>query len=269
MKKVLTLLTSFSLIATSSVLVVSCKNDGLKDKLEKPKDISDHKDKNEKKSEKNDGKTPHDMNQMSQSDEGQGEKGNRSNSDSSNINKNNIFSSAEDEKFFIYGYNKWLEGARKGNAEHIINPDNPNEILLLGFTKENKGKEEVYKLKQIPTNVNKVPKWLPLKVTSLEEAFKNNISEKIDGIEFWDTSKITNMYQTFYGAKKFNQDISNWKTNNVDNMNYMFFDAESFKGDLSKWKVPKSFYSQTFDKYSGIQGKTQLLPQFNKPISNS
>ncbi|WP_331852758.1 lipoprotein [Mycoplasma mycoides] len=30
MKKVLTLLTSFSLIATSSVLVVSCKTSGLK-----------------------------------------------------------------------------------------------------------------------------------------------------------------------------------------------------------------------------------------------
>nr|WP_050901082.1 BspA family leucine-rich repeat surface protein [Mycoplasma mycoides] len=77
------------------------------------------------------------------------------------------------------------------------------------------------------------------------------------------------MNRTFFGAKKFNGDISKWKTDNVEDITYMFFNAELFKGDLSKWKVPKTFYSETFDKYSGIQGKAQLLPQFNKPISNS
>ncbi|QVJ95677.1 BspA family leucine-rich repeat surface protein [Mycoplasma mycoides] len=255
MKKVLTLLTSFSLIATSSVLVVSCKTNGVKGKVEESKDGANLK-------EQNNNKTPEDMNKISQSDEGQSERENRTNPTLSNKTKDNIFSSAEDEKYFIYGYNKWLEDGKKGNAEHVINPDNPNEILLLGYTKETKGRKEVYKLKQIPTNVNKVPKWLPQKVTSLESAFKNNENEKINRIEFWDTSKITNMYQTFFGASRFNQDISKWKTSNVDDFSYMFYGASAFKIDLKDWNISKGPFPVQFAKNSGFEKQKDLWPRF-------
>ncbi|CBW53934.1 Conserved hypothetical protein, predicted lipoprotein, DUF285 family [Mycoplasma mycoides subsp. capri LC str. 95010] len=257
MKKVLTLLTYFSLITTASIFVVSCKNDGIKGKVEKSKDIPVHKDKIVENKEDKKDESHKSMISIPKGDKVENQRENESNS-----TKDNIFSSAEDEKHFIYGYNKWLEDGKKGNAEHVINPDNPNEILFLGFTKENKGRKEVYKLKQIPTNVNKVPKWLPQKVTSLESAFKNNENEKISGIEFWDTSKITNMYQTFFGASRFNQDISKWKTSNVDDFSYMFYGASAFKVDLKDWNISKGPFPVQFAKNSGFEKQKDLWPRF-------
>nr|WP_265503414.1 lipoprotein [Mycoplasma mycoides] len=130
MKKVLTLLTSFSLIATSSVLVVSCKTNGLKGKVEKSKDISI----NSSKKEKDESKDPETMKEKSQSDQSHNNSG--SSSGSLSITNDNILSSIEDENLFIYGYNKWLKDSKNGKSEHFINPKNPNEILLLGYTKK-------------------------------------------------------------------------------------------------------------------------------------
>ncbi|QVK02979.1 BspA family leucine-rich repeat surface protein [Mycoplasma mycoides] len=255
MKKVLTLLTSFSLIATSSVLVVSCKTDGLNGKVEKPEDMS----RNSSKKEENKDKNGNTMKDSPQDDQPQGN--HNSNSSFSNKAINNIFSSTEDEKELIKkNYDRILK-EKSGTADHILNPENPNEILVFGFEKTQNPKDG-YKLKQIPTNVNKVPGVLPQKVTSLEGAFKNNENENIDGIENWDTSKIKNMYQTFYGAKNFNGDISKWKTDQVEDMNYMFYDANAFTRDLSGWKVPKSFSPTAFAKYSGLENQTKLWPKF-------
>ena len=41
----------------------------------------------------------------------------------------------------------------------------------------------------------------------------------------------------FYGAKKFNQNISILYFSNVTNMAQMFFDADSFDQDISSWEV--------------------------------
>nr|VZS00680.1 hypothetical protein MF5582_00720 [Mycoplasma feriruminatoris] len=255
MKKILTMLTSFSLIATSSVLVVSCKTDDFKKIFETPKNLSDSNKSNENNKEALESKKETLKSDQLKEDD--------SNSSSFNTyNKDNILSSIEDEREFIYGYNKWLEDGKKGNVDHFFNPKNPNEILLLGFTKEHNGKKEVYKLKSIPTNVNKVPKSLPHKVTSLESAFKNNINENIDGIEFWDTSRITSMYQTFFGAKKFNGDITKWKTENVTNFDYMLSGADSFNRDLSNWNVSKDPFQVGFAKYSDFDNNRNFWPPF-------
>ncbi|QVK08714.1 BspA family leucine-rich repeat surface protein [Mycoplasma mycoides] len=262
MKKLLTILGSIGLIATISAAVIACDDKNQQKNLTKSK--LDEKSKKEEKHNKSDSTNSESSTKISQKDDK-----NHSKTNSSNGVKSNILSSIEDENLFIYGYNKWLEDSKNGKSEHFINPKNPNEILLLGYTKETRGRKDSYKLNSIPSNINKVPKSLPTKITSLEAAFKDNVNEIIDGIENWDTSRITNMNRTFHNAKKFNGDISKWKTDNVEDITYMFFNAESFKGDLSKWKVPKSFYSETFDKYSGIQGRTELLPQFKKPISSS
>nr|VZS00556.1 hypothetical protein MF5583_00664 [Mycoplasma feriruminatoris] len=257
MKKILTTLTSFTLIATSTILVASCKINTSDKKIKQLTNKPDSKIKEEE------NKTPESKKDMSQGDQPQNEveKGNLAHNNFGS--NNNIFSSIEDEKDFIQEYYKYWDGINKKDSPHVFNPNNPNEIFILGFEKESGNKGGI-KLKKIPKNVNKVPKILPRNITSLEGAFKDNENEKIDGIEFWNTSNIKNMYQTFYGAKKFNQDISGWDTRNVEDMNYMFFDAENFKRDLSKWSVPKAFYLNNFDKYSGIQDKEELRPKFKK-----
>ncbi|WFQ93720.1 BspA family leucine-rich repeat surface protein [Mycoplasma feriruminatoris] len=267
MKKMLTMLTSFSLITTSSILVVSCKIDGLDKKNEQSKKTPDPKANKEEN--KNDGKAPGSREEAMQSDEPKnGEHNNlvpKKDTNSHFDSKNNTFSSIEDESFFLKKYfkeyNDWLKERKDDNSPHFINPKDSTEVLILGYETTTNPKDGI-KLKQIPTNVNKVPKSLPKKVTSLESAFKDNVNGQISGIEFWDTSHIKNMYQTFFGAKKFNQDISNWNTDNVDNMNYMFGYAESFNQDLSKWKAIKSPYPTGFAKEAGFKNTKVLWPQF-------
>ncbi|EEH51983.1 uncharacterized protein MICPUCDRAFT_53436 [Micromonas pusilla CCMP1545] len=60
-----------------------------------------------------------------------------------------------------------------------------------------------------------------------------------ENMNSWDVSKVTDMYQMFYGASAFNGDISNWDVSSVTNMRNMFFGASSFNGDISKWDVSK------------------------------
>ena len=57
----------------------------------------------------------------------------------------------------------------------------------------------------------------------------NDLDENIS--RSWDVSNVTSMSAMFYGAKKFNQNISNWDVSNVTNMGQMFFDADSFDQD--------------------------------------
>ncbi|QVJ96523.1 BspA family leucine-rich repeat surface protein [Mycoplasma mycoides subsp. capri] len=259
MKKVLTLLTSFSLIATSSVLVVSCKTNGLKGKLEKSKDGADLKEQIEKE-EKNDNKTPDSSGKMTQNNKPKNDEENKNSASTHNVR--NILSEIYDERPYIKKYYEWIEKSKEDNLEHFINPYNSNEILILGYEKSMKNNKVEYTLKQIPTNVNKVPKTLPKNITSLESTFKNNVNQNIEGIEFWDTSNVNNMYQTFYGAKNFNQNISSWNTDKVENMSYMFAYANSFKQDLSKWKATKSPFPTGFANDAGFKDNKTLWPQF-------
>ncbi|WFQ94562.1 BspA family leucine-rich repeat surface protein [Mycoplasma feriruminatoris] len=253
MKKILTMLTSFSLIATSSVLVVSCKTDDFKKIFEKPKNLSENISKeNEKKLESTtkDAKNNHLENKSEQG----------------SSNKNNVFSSIEDDRAFfkeyINEYNKWLKKRTKDNSDHFINPKDPTEILILGYENSTTSKYGL-KLKQIPKNVKKVPSFLPKEITSLESAFKDNENTNIDGIEYWDTSHIKNMYQTFFGAKNFNGDIGKWKTNNVENFDYMLAWTESFNRDLSNWDVSKDRFQVGFAKNSTFESNKEFWPKFS------
>ncbi|EXU60331.1 BspA family leucine-rich repeat surface protein [Mycoplasma mycoides] len=252
MKKVLTLLTSFSLIATSSVLVVSCKTVDIKKLFEKPKNITENSSKKDEKKLESINKDSEDNHLKNKSELG-------------SSNKYNIFSSAEDDRIFfkeyVNEYNNWLKKRTKDNSDHFINPKDPTEILILGYEKSTNPKYGL-KLKQIPKNVKKVPSFLLKEITSLESAFKDNENANIDGIEYWDTSHIKNMYQTFFGAKNFNGDITRWKTDNVSNFDYMFFGASAFDKDLSNWNVLKDPFPVSFDKYSGFESKKELLPKF-------
>ncbi|WFQ94942.1 BspA family leucine-rich repeat surface protein [Mycoplasma feriruminatoris] len=120
------------------------------------------------------------------------------------------------------------------------------------------------KIKQIHKKTKKVPFHLPLKITSLDNAFRGSeaihienldkwkttnvryltetFSEAINfdqDINDWDVSNVFDMTQMFAGAKKFNKSLNSWNTANTKTMYGMFWDAENFNGDISKWSVKK------------------------------
>jgi len=64
---------------------------------------------------------------------------------------------------------------------------------------------------------------------------KDVIIKKYGPIGNWDTSKVTDMYNLFYFAENFNQDISNWDTSQVTDMNSMFCRAKSFNLENAPW----------------------------------
>lgn len=57
------------------------------------------------------------------------------------------------------------------------------------------------------------------------------------GLQNWDTSKITNMQQTFAWSASLSDllDLSKWNTSNVTNMNHMFGEAANTTEILNKW----------------------------------
>ncbi|UOE64847.1 DUF285 domain-containing protein [Mycoplasmopsis bovis] len=91
----------------------------------------------------------------------------------------------------------------------------------------------------MPKNTVEVPKHLPLKIKSLENAFLELKSDQVLNLDKWDVSNVINMGSMFFGASKFNQDISKWKTENVTNMSALFSGAENFDKPLNSWNVSK------------------------------
>ncbi|WP_232953201.1 BspA family leucine-rich repeat surface protein [Mycoplasmopsis bovis] len=111
--------------------------------------------------------------------------------------------------------------------------ENKTELKVIGWFVN---KDFDIQIEQISQNVNKVP-TLPGYINSLRNAFKDNLSDNIIGIENWDTKNVTDMSGVFWGAKNFNSNISKWDTSNVETMSSMFNDASKFDRDLSDWKT--------------------------------
>ena len=63
------------------------------------------------------------------------------------------------------------------------------------------------------------------------------------------------MREMFYGANKFNQDISNWDVSNVENMAWMFGNCKSFNQDISNWDVSNVIFDEGMFKYCQIEEK--------------
>jgi surface protein len=69
----------------------------------------------------------------------------------------------------------------------------------------------------------------------------NIIKKQISGTASlnWDTSKVTQMVQMFYGCYFFNQPLNNFNTSLVSNMLSMFGFCYSFNQPLNAWNVEK------------------------------
>ncbi|MHA1191805.1 MAG: BspA family leucine-rich repeat surface protein [Promethearchaeota archaeon] len=72
--------------------------------------------------------------------------------------------------------------------------------------------------------------------TTLASAFRDcYTTDKIDNMNDWDVSSVTNMTFMFYNAITFNQDIGSWDVSSVTDMSYMFRNANSFNQDIGSW----------------------------------
>jgi surface protein len=58
-------------------------------------------------------------------------------------------------------------------------------------------------------------------------------------ISKWDTRRVTDMHDMFYGCTAFNQDIGNWNTSQVKDMYAMFAKASAFNQDIGSWNTEK------------------------------
>ncbi|WP_434338180.1 hypothetical protein [Mycoplasma capricolum] len=78
----------------------------------------------------------------------------------------------------------------------VYNADK-TECSEIGYFTNDKNEIQIQEM--LPT-VKKVPSVLPKEITSLKFAFKDNENESIDGIQYWDTSNVNNMWGLFLGV---------------------------------------------------------------------
>ena len=89
------------------------------------------------------------------------------------------------------------------------------------------------------SNIDKIEnmdKWNVSSVTDMRYLFHSADLFNQD-IGDWDVSSVTSMRYMFTGAKSFNQDIGDWDVSSVTNMGSMFYNAYSFNQNISKWNV--------------------------------
>ena len=80
------------------------------------------------------------------------------------------------------------------------------------------------------------------KVTNLTRMFSGSNAEKINNLEYFDTSNAKDMSYLFYKCKAKELNISNWNTSNVTDMRSMFNSSAVESLDLSTWNIDKLNY---------------------------
>ena len=101
----------------------------------------------------------------------------------------------------------------------------------------------------------------------------------INNINFWDTSTITNMVNTFVYCYSFNDDISNWDVSNVTDFGGMFDNTSSFNQPIGSWDTSSAlsmvnmfFYSSNFNQDIGnwdVSNVTDMNDMFNSSSFNN
>ncbi|UWD35388.1 BspA family leucine-rich repeat surface protein [Mycoplasma cottewii] len=142
------------------------------------------------------------------------------------------------------------------NKSAVYEDNSKSNCVEIGYTKHKDGK---WQIEQFDRNTQKVPSKLPRFITSLRDAFKQNVSSEIEGIQHWNTRNVTSMWATFAQTPNFNQDISNWDMSNVKKTQSMFWEAKKFNQDINNWNM-----SNVTDVIFMFNGATE----FNGNISN-
>ncbi|QVK09183.1 BspA family leucine-rich repeat surface protein [Mycoplasma mycoides] len=294
MKKLLTFLSSFGLITTSSLLVISCKNNinaARKEKDNKEKQIdSEHMPSDQPKENTTKAEKPKPKRQATEE-----EKKKLETIFKEQENAFGTFHTYKDvvDQLLVYANekglkditlvdglneNEYLKEDRDGKGRNIV------KLKLYGsdvtFTPKKVLKDEVetiysedkkkvkqigykkifnkdIKIKKITELIEEVPVHLPLKITSLSGVFSESKIKTVRNLDKWNTKNIKSMFSVFENAKTFNQDISNWDTSNVTNMSGMFKDATQFNQSLNEWKVHNVIEME--DMFAGASSFNQNL----------
>ena len=115
-----------------------------------------------------------------------------------------------------------------------------------------------YEKENVEERFDKIEKWDTSLVTDMARLFYRHQNFN-DNISNWDTSNVTSMKSMFYSAKSFDQPIGNWNTSNVTSMNSMFYGATSFDQPIGNWNT-----SNVTSMNSMFYGATS----FNQPLNN-
>ncbi|WP_117275973.1 BspA family leucine-rich repeat surface protein [Metamycoplasma alkalescens] len=112
----------------------------------------------------------------------------------------------------------------------------------------------------LPKIIEEVPAELPKEITSTRSMFYGTETFNQD-ISGWDTSNLETIDQMFMDSKKFNIDISKWNVSNVRILDYAFSETEAFNQDLSKWDV------SNVTSMERVFQKAKVFNNGNKPLT--
>lgn len=76
----------------------------------------------------------------------------------------------------------------------------------------------------------------PATIVNMYQLFYGATSFNQD-LSTWDTSNVTNMSSAFNGATAFNKSLTGWDTSKVTNMSIMFYNASAFNQPISSWNT--------------------------------
>ncbi len=115
-----------------------------------------------------------------------------------------------------------------------------------------------YEKENVEERFDKIEKWDTSLVTDMSDLFNSRGFFNAD-ISNWDTSNVTNMKGMFIEAYIFDQPINNWNTSKVTNMRGMFYNASNFNQDISNWDTSN---------VTDMTGMFKIADSFNQDISN-
>ena len=96
------------------------------------------------------------------------------------------------------------------------------------------------------------------KATSLLASFRNNDNGTLNGVENIDTSLVTDMQQTFFKTRNFNQNINSWNVSSVTTFANFFRDNTVYNQPMDSWDVSSS---------TSLGGMFRGCSSFNQDIS--